>query len=347
MVSKLARVRFLSALVWLTCSAYLCLLLLSDHALRASIIRVVEVPAEFMERAPEELAGTIYFENDLWLSPFRRSLMSGLPAGSRPDPDQVMQWISSQYPLDTNARTWVADSPGRLFRDLPHRSKRGSCFNDSIYLSTFAQSVGWKARVVNFEGADGMGGSSHTVTEVWMPAHRKWVLFDQQQVAHFEDSATGVPLSAAEVRRRVLTSSETDFWQSTRLVQGSGFLLTPKSIWKQYQRASEIIYQGFANHASRGHESRVHGALDWLEARLEPYGKLVLATRLLRSLLAGVQRERVVDELSPDLHYAGWYFGFRAVLTLWFASLIAWVLSTLMVRRSRSTRVASAAKSSS
>jgi hypothetical protein len=197
-------------------------------------------------------------------------------------------------------------------------------------LGTFVQSAGGKARYVSFNSSDGLGGSGHTMTEVWDPSFKKWILFDQQQVARFYDRATKTPLSAMEVRRYVLTLNKDAFLRDVVIEQDSGFVVSKENIWDLYQSGNELIIFGSADYSSRNQKYMMNKIADWLESSLAPFGRVLLVGRLFRAAFGEQPRLRIVDEFTPHLSYVGWYYGFRVAFVAWFllGFALVYVLAT-------------------
>jgi hypothetical protein len=300
-------------------TAYFVGLLFTAHPIRASLVRVIEVSPEVLSRSPYNLEEFMRFEDPKLLTRFTSALPQDLYHVGGESPDQVMRWLSESYQQGAvSKKTWLPESPERMFETLASEGIRGSCYNESIMLGTFVQSAGGKARYVSFNSSDGLGGSGHTVTEIWNPDFKKWILFDQQQVARFYDRSTKVPFSAMEIRERVLTMSKDDFLRAVEIKQGSGFIVSKENIWDLYQSSNEIIILGSADYSSRNQKYVMNKMADWIESSLAPFGRVMLVGRFFRAIFGEQPRLRIVDEFTPDLSYTGWYYGFRVAFVAWF-----------------------------
>ncbi len=316
-MKKIALVTFFLSTAYLICLSF------TTHALRASFVKIVDVSPDFLLLPPSDIENIIHFED--------RSILSGLNIyldDARHDlrrftPVEIMQWIGSVYHEKTKSnKTWMPESPAREIESLVIRGERGSCYNDSILFGTIAQAMGSKVRYVTFNSSDGLGGRGHTVAEVWMEEYGKWILFDQQQVAIFLNASDKLPMSAYEVRKKVLTSSKTQFNHDVVIIQGTGFRIPKENIWNLYQTSNSMHILGSADYFTRIQRNTANKFADWLEAGLEPYGRTLLIGRFFRAFFGEVPRLRVVDEFSPGLGYAFWYYAFRISLLLWLASLL-------------------------
>lgn len=309
----------ISLTVFSVLTAYFVGLLLTTHPLRASLVRVIEVSPEVLSRAPDDLEEFMRFEDPKLLMQFTSALPQDLHHVGGENPDHVMSWLSESYQkAAVSKNTWLPESPDRMFKTLASGGIRGSCYNESIMLGTFVQSAGGKARYVSFNSADGLGGSGHTITEIWNPGLQKWTLFDQQQAARFYDRSTKIPFSAMEVREHVLTLSKDDFFRTVEIKQGNGFIVSKENIWNLYQSSNELIIFGSADYSSRNQIYVMNKMADWIESSLAPFGRIMLVGRSIRAIFAEQPRLRIVDELTPDLSYAGWYYGFRVAFVAWF-----------------------------
>ncbi len=308
---------------FLLSTTYLIGLSFTTHPLRASFVKVAEERPDILTLPPSKLESTIRFEDMPLLSGFKTRLQGVQHDPQYFNPVGIMQWIGAAYDEKViNRKTWLPESPARLIENLELRGLRGSCYNDAILFSTFAQAAGRKVRYVSFNSSDGLGGRGHTMAEVWMEEYGKWVLFDQQQVAIFLDAEKSVPMSAYEVRLRVLTQSKEQFNHGVQIMQGRGFRVPKQNIWGLYQSSNEMHIFGSADYFTRIQRHTANRIADWLEASFEPYGKAILIGRLFRSLFGEMPRLRIVDEYSPPLHYASWYYAFRICVVLWLVSIL-------------------------
>lgn len=305
-------------------------LLSASHPLRASLVKVVEVTPETLSKSPAELKDLIRFEDEALLAQFSSLVPLRLRRSGQQSPAELMYWLDDfARPHRHVKKTWLPEAPDRLVNTLVTEGKRGSCYNDSVMLGTFVQSTAGKARYVSFNSADGLGGKGHTVTEIWVPGLMKWVLFDQQQVALFTDAATGVPMSALEIRERVLTQNREAFLDSVEIAQGEGYVLHKDEIWNLYQSSNELIVLGSADYFSRNQKYVVNMIADWTEATLEPYGRMLLLGRLIRAAFGEAPRLRLVDEFTPSITYDFWYYTLRILVSIWLLSLFLYALSKI------------------
>lgn len=315
---------------FLMVTAYFVGLLFTTHAIRASLVRVIEVSPEVLSLSPFDLEGVMRFEEPKLLTQFTAVLPPELHHSGRENIGDVMRWLNNFYQEHAKSkRTWLPESPDRMAEILLSNGIRGSCYNDSIMLGTFVQSAGGKARYVSFNSSDGLGGSGHTMTEVWDPSFNKWVLLDQQQVARFYHRATMTPLSAMEVRRYVLTLDKDAFLHAVVIEQGPGFEVSKENIWDLYQSGNELIIFGSADYSLRNQKYMMNKIADWLESSFAPFGRALLVGRLFRAVFGEQPRLRVVDEFTPHLSYVGWYYGFRVAIVAWFllGLLLVYVLA--------------------
>ncbi len=326
-------------------SLYLAGLLANHHAIRASLIRVQEVtdPA-FFRLPPERMPSEMQFERPELLGPLRAAVPDSirlLPTGSAEQIDALLHWsVAHPYPSLANASIAVPEAPVEIFETYAVEHQRGSCYNDAILFAGFAQSLGMKARVVNFNGSDGMGGSGHTVTEVWSPPLNRWVHVDTQQACLLIDRTTGLPLSTLDVRERALTLSPEAFDRTTEIRQYPGFLIPADHVRAYYASRSvdlTVIASGAFETARQ--EKIGYRVSSWIEANGSAFGPL--ATQFGRFIRArfdpSLGRYRLVDRFTPNISY-GWRARYPWIEAIWLVSgglWLFWLVQALVRRRRR------------
>ncbi len=116
---------------------------------------------------------------------------------------RLRHWAHVQW--DTRLRTspfeprWNARA---ILRQIRAGSMPGGLCSE--YCTVFLQaalSLGWEARIVSLEAADGAG---HRIVEVWSRERKKWILMDPMLDLHFERD--GSMLNALDLHRTMLTS---------------------------------------------------------------------------------------------------------------------------------------------
>ena len=305
----------------------------TKHQLRASIIKVIEVRPETLSLAPSEIDGLIRFEDRELLTQFKSFLPEKLQHDGLDNSSHIMLWLGDFYQHRMVVqKVWLPESPDRMVNMLLKEGKRGSCYNDAVMLGTLVQLTGVNARYVAFNSSDGFGGKGHFVTEIWEPRLNKWVLYDQQQVAHFYDRSTRIPLSAMEVRERVLSLTRKEFLRDTEIKQGGGYLFHKDRIWEIYQSSNDLVVLGSADYSSRNQKYLFNKIADWIESNMEPYSQILLVGRLIRGGLGEKPRLRVIDRFTPAIHYGLWYYIFRAAVFIWVSSLLGLVVFKIRKR---------------
>jgi hypothetical protein len=319
--------------VFILTTAYFLFLVTSPHGLRASITKVVEVDADFFKLPPSMLQGALRFEDENLLKEFT-SPVSHTGQADRGDiePIEILHRLSKMN-LGATRLPFLPESPSRLLDLLESQRLRGSCYNDAILYSTFAQASGWKARHVSPNSSDGLGRWSHNVVEVWVEQYGKWILIDPQQSAFFTDRNTVIPLSVLEIRQKVLTLSKEAFYRAVDVTQDVAFVVPEGEIWEFYQAMNELHIYGSGDYYTRIRRGFANKVADWLEALAGTHGQWALPGRFFRAFFGELPRFRLVDEYTPKLHYAAWYYSFRVVLVMWVGSLC--ILVFIRARRER------------
>lgn len=328
-------VRILRISLFAASSLYMLYLLSSHHRMRASMIPVRETTdSTFFVLAPDDLPQEMQFEEYQRLERFRNDLPDSLHSADLSTMVQIMHWLGLRN-KSARIRGYVPESPRQSRRFLLEEDVRGSCYNDAILFSTYAQSVGARARVFAFDGDDGMGGSGHNVTEIWSEEHNKWIMFDAQQCAIFIDAATRIPASAIEVRYAALAGTKY-FSERMRIYQAEGFVVSEEYIAEFYIRSRDFNILATSNFHTQVEQQASRQISEWLELQGQTFGKPALwIGRLVRSAFGPpFIRFRYVDENTPAFAFDPWYVAYRIAIPVWLISVLLILLSALR-RRSK------------
>jgi len=109
---------------------------------------------------------------------------------------QLMDYVHYLWQYSDPKDLKLTFSPEKL-SELLRQERRFYCEQYACMLSGLASSVGWVCRVVSHNG--------HTWAEMWSNQYGKWVYMDPN-ANRWVPGDDGVPLSVAEVRRKIFTS---------------------------------------------------------------------------------------------------------------------------------------------
>ena len=153
-------------LVFVLTSFYMGSIFFDKHKLRSSLIKTVEINSEEISQADSIVH---FFEDVTYLKKFKAFIPTVLINNSdQTTTINILQFLGKHYCVNqTSYQSLTPEYPELILNDLQINKTRGSCYNDAILFNTILQAVNIKSRLVSFNENDGLGGSGHTLSEVY------------------------------------------------------------------------------------------------------------------------------------------------------------------------------------
>jgi hypothetical protein len=131
----------------------------------------------------------------------RQEHLDPLIKGSRTDMDcllRLMHWSSQLFPASTPFPHYPPWNALKILDQIRHKKTGGFCAQYALIFGQACQSIGYSVRYLGI--ANRSLTSGHALIEVYVPQHRKWIIFEPEYDRIYTGS-DGVPLSALELHR--------------------------------------------------------------------------------------------------------------------------------------------------
>lgn len=294
-------------------------LLTDHHRIRVNLVNVRETPDPgFLAHPPDQLGTALRLEAPSALTDLH---VPGVPPlqSTAPPSERALEIFRGMVALfagtGADKRCWNAESPQLIADNLLTTKCRGFCADYAILLAAMAQQAGIPARRVVMEGSDGLGGSAHVVTELWLEDLGQWVMMDLSYFAMLQDR-NGNYLSTVEARRMLL-GGERDQVKVQRFFMGGNELPDSDDLLDYYtQRINDLQYPTRSNFLTEHKLSWFRRAISSAEQFMARWGPVSMSLpRFAGRLIVTSSRFRVVDQLNPESYAPRWWFlGYRVWL---------------------------------
>lgn len=337
-MNKLRRIFTLLVVISLITIVYI----FSDaHRSRAALIPTDLIEDRTLFDEFDSVNGLRYhFEEDLVTKEYSHLIPEDFKQKNVEQLEAFLEWFISNYYAPVfkveNYTRLSPEYPDLLIEQYQKKAEKGSCFNDAILFSFFAQVTGYKVRQVHFINKDGYGGSGHTMVEVWLNSLKKWAYVDIRNSAMFYENSK--VYSALELREKVLTLDSANFYENISIVQFKGFNTADKDLYRFYKsNCSDFAVSAFNNPQTKVATSYFYKFTHLLSER-----ETVLFEKGSRFLRSIFDKTRVnyllIDEYSGTKKYNLWYYTFNVAVLFVLAYVIFIGIKAVQFFRSKLKR---------
>jgi hypothetical protein len=320
---------------------YTAVLLTDHHLLRVSLIEVRETTDTALLYKPPALLPPVFrFERPDLLVALGSPLPPSVTAsgGDMGRVIHALELFGNYFGADGVKFCPITESPADIIRQLAVNRCRGFCSNDVISFVAMIQKEGYFARHVIMAANDGLGGSGHSVAEIWLPDQGRWIMVDVQNVAHVTDS-TGRTLSVAELREHLLRTRGDNL---TVLQHDRGYLQPAANgrLLRFFQDRIRDVHYITGNGLFTANEtSLVRRGVSAAEQLVSPLGyRAMNLPRFVGRILQTSVRYRLMDDLNAATYNPQAWLSFYRVLLGLFLAGITTLSGHWLIRRYRKQR---------